>query len=222
MYRHLAAGGVPLLKSNPFASLGNAVPRRRSQPVQKPTLDECVVARALERIACEPKTTAIEHQRAWRDRFLLTILSRTPLNTADLAKARMSDLKVTAMEASDAKWSLVVKCRGEVRLDAEVVDVLEHSRRAFSLRPIPSADEPWGLVLSPYTGAACGGAEQSSARARRSRSSGKRSRCAKRSGRSWKLLSIHRRHKKAARGRLDVCKGGWRQVERNLACSQHA
>lgn len=150
MYRHFAGAGVAVSDSNPFEGLGNAALRRRSKPEVEPTLNKEIVARALDRIAAEPKTTESQHQRAWRDRFILTILSRTTLSTSDLAKARMSDIHVTTAEQSAAKWTLAIIGRDAVALDSEVVEMLGRYRKAFYLRPMPSPGELWGLVLSPY------------------------------------------------------------------------
>lgn len=151
MYGHFASVGLTQSKVNPFMGSGNTAPRRRSQPVRKPALSVEVVESVLERLAAESKTTASEHQLAWRDRFVLTILSRTSLSVGDLAKARMADVIVAPDSGGGSGWTLAMEGRIVQHLDSEVVEALCNYRQAFRLRPQPSRDEPWGLILSPYT-----------------------------------------------------------------------
>lgn len=151
MYGHFASVGYALIGVNPFAGLGNTTPRRRSRPVRQPALSIEDVQPALERLAEEPKTTVSEHQMAWRDRFILTILSRTSLSAGDLAKARMSHVIANQDPRSSDGWVLAMEGRNAEPLDLEVVEAFRSYREAFRLRPQPSRDEGLGLILSPYT-----------------------------------------------------------------------
>jgi integrase len=119
--------------------------------MRQPALTIDMVVPALERLAVEPKTTVSDHQMAWRDRFVLTILSRTSLSVGDLARARMADVIVTQDSRISDGWVLAMEGRNPQPLDLEVVEVFRNYRQAFRLRPQPSRDEVLGLILSPYT-----------------------------------------------------------------------